>query len=72
MNKFIFKSPRRLVKNSSNTLEILLAEQRHQRSDLQEIKFMLHKLMNEDNLQKTVDEFYKNQPGQPYGAISSD
>ncbi len=65
MTNFIFKSPA-TYKKLANQVEVLLTEQRHQRADLQEIKFMLHKMQNSDNLQKTVDEFYKNQPGDPY------
>ncbi len=62
MNKFIFKSANRLVKNSSNTIETVLTEQRCQRSDLAEIKFMLHKLLNNKDLQDTVDKYYKEAP----------
>ncbi len=62
MNKFIFKSANRLVKNSSNTIETVLTEQRHQRSDLAEIKFMLHKLLNNKDLQDTVDKYYEEAP----------
>ncbi len=57
MTNFIFKSPG-TYKKLASTLEVLLAEQRHQRSDLNEIKFMLHKLLTNKDLQKTVDDFY--------------
>ncbi len=66
MTNFIFKSSRRLTKNIDNQLEVILNEQRQQRSDLAEIKFMLHKLVNNATLQETVDKFYKEQPGEPY------
>ncbi len=67
MNNFIFKSPRRLIKNSSvnfadlmdRKLQQLLSEQRHQRSDLQDIKLMLNKLLIEKHLQMQVDDFYE-------------
>ncbi len=65
MTNFIFKSPSDLQKISQQ-VKVLLAEQVHQRSDLQEIKFMLHKLQNNKDLQTTVDKFYENQPGDPY------
>ncbi len=61
MTNFIFKSTS-TYKKLANKLEVLLNEQRLQRADLQEIKFMLHKLVNNDTLQKTVDEFYKEAP----------
>jgi len=71
MTNFIFKSPSDLQKISQQ-VKVLLAEQVHQRSDLSEIKFMLHKLQNNKDLQDTVDKFYKNQPGDPYPQGSSD
>ncbi len=61
MTNFIFKSPT-TYKKLANQLEVALKEQRLQRADLQEIKFMLHKLVNNDTLQKTVDEYYKEAP----------
>ncbi len=57
MTNFIFKS-QATYKKLANSLEVLLAEQRLQRSDLQEIKFILHKLQNNKDLQTTVDKFY--------------
>ncbi len=61
MPNFIFKSPA-TFKKISNQLEVILTEQRHQRSDLNEIKFMLHKLITNDDLQETVDKYYKEAP----------
>ncbi len=61
MTNFIFKSSTTL-KKLANTLEVILAEQRLQRSDLQEIKFILHKLQNNKDLQETVDKYYKDPP----------
>ncbi len=71
MNNFIFKSANRLIKNSSITLadlivdlakqdDLLLREQRHQRSDLQDIKRMLNKLLIDKHLQMQVDEYFKD------------
>ncbi len=61
MTNFIFKSSTTL-KKLANTLQVILAEQRLQRADLQEIKFMLHKLQTNKNLQETVDKYYKEAP----------
>ncbi len=61
MTNFIFKSSTTL-KKLANTLQVILAEQRLQRADLQEVKFMLHKLQSEKNLQETVDKYYKEAP----------
>ncbi len=61
MTNFIFKSSTTL-KKLANTLQVILAEQRLQRADLQEIKFMLHKLQSDKNLQETVDKYYKEAP----------
>ncbi len=60
MTNFIFKSQWTL-KKLANTLTEILSEQRLQRSDLQEIKFMLHKLQNNKDLQTTVDKFYSRE-----------
>ncbi len=63
MNNFIFKSPRRLIKNSSvildTRIDLLLNEQRRQRSDLQDIKLMLNKLLVDKHLQMQVDEYFE-------------
>ncbi len=61
MTNFIFKSQWTL-KKLANQLEVILAEQRMQRADLQEIKFILHKLQNNKDLQLTVDKFYADAP----------
>ncbi len=61
MTNFIFKSTT-TYKKLANQLEVILNEQRHQRSDLQEIKFILHKLQNNKDLQTTVDKFYETAP----------
>ncbi len=64
MTNFIFKS-KGLTKNSPiqiAKLDLILKEQIHVRSDLNEIKFILHKLQNNDDLKDTVDKFYANAP----------
>ncbi len=61
MTNFIFKSPSDLQKISQQ-IKVLLNEQVHQRSDLSEIKFMLHKLQNNKDLQETVDKYYEEAP----------
>ncbi len=58
MTNFIFKSQEATYKKLANTLTVLLSEQKHQRCDLSEIKFMLHKLLTNKDLQTTVDKFY--------------
>ncbi len=59
MTNFIFKSQRTSTyKKLANQSEIVLHEQRLQRADLQEIKFMLHKLLTNKDLQATTDKFY--------------
>ncbi len=62
MTNFIFS---RLVetttKKLANQLMVVLMEQRRQRADLQEIKFMLHKLQTNKDLQTTVDKFYSSE-----------
>ncbi len=61
MTNFIFKSSTTL-KKLANKLEVILNEQVQQRSDLAEIKYMLHKLQTNKDLQETVDKFYKDPP----------
>ncbi len=66
MNNFIFKSSKGLIKNSSINLDtrmdLVLKEQRHQRSDLQDIKLMINKLLIDKHLQMQVDEYFKENP----------
>ncbi len=66
MNNFIFKSPKRLIKNESenlvNLMNICLREQRHQRSDLQDLKLMVNKLLIDKHLQMQVDEYFQDNP----------
>ncbi len=65
MNNFIFKSPRRLVKNSSinlegldRRLELVQLEMRHQRADLHDISRKIDRLLIDKHLQMQVDTFF--------------
>ncbi len=60
MNKFLFKSnlDSDLSKIFFNKLDMLLAEQRHQRSDLGLLLRLTQRLINSANLQKQVDEYF--------------
>ncbi len=71
MTNFIFKSPRRLIKNPSITLEtldkkiyLILKEQIHNRSDNKDIKLMLQKIMIDKHLQMQVDTYFDETPHQ--------
>ncbi len=44
--------------NLEHLMEILLKEQRHQRADLASIRRQLHTIINSNELQTQVDEFY--------------
>jgi len=60
MTKFLFKSPNEdLSKKFINKLDMLLAEQRHQRHDLSILQITLNKLVTNTNLQKQVDEYFE-------------
>ncbi len=69
MNNFIFKSSKGLIKNSSldsdTRLDLLLKEQRHQRSDLRDIKLMIQKLMIDKHLQNQVDTYFEDKQEEP-------
>ncbi len=65
MTNFIFKSPKRHVKNWSLTegylmvkLESIQKELRHQRCDLKDISLKLERLMIDKHLQMQVDEYF--------------
>ncbi len=65
MTNFIFKSPRRLTKNSpinvgllNNQIKIMMREQRLQRQDLSDIKRMINKLLIDKHLQMEVDDYF--------------
>ncbi len=56
MINLLSKSPETYEK-LTNSLLMLLTEQKHQRSDLATIKRQLHTLINNDALQKQVDDY---------------
>ncbi len=57
MNNLFSKSPETYEK-FSHVLDLLLAEQRHQRADLATVKRQLHTLLNLLKLQKEVDDYF--------------
>ncbi len=59
MKNFIFKSEADFHKIVFNKLEVILAEQRHQRADLQTINRLVQMLINDDNLQLQVDQYFE-------------
>ncbi len=67
MNNFIFKSPKRLIKNDSinvlgtvlNKLNQIQHELRHQRSEHKDIQLMLNKLLIDKHLQSQVDDYFE-------------
>ena len=67
MNKLFFKSSTGLAKNLTinsealdRKLEFILKEQRHQRTDLQDIKRMLNRLTIDKQLQHEVDNYFED------------
>ncbi len=56
--KNLFLSPNGLLKNVFNKLDIILAEQRHNRSDIVLVLSLLNKLVVNQNLQKQVDDYF--------------
>ncbi len=62
MKNFIFKSSKDsdLHKMLFNKLDMLLAEQRHQRVDLAHIIRQLHTFMNDSKLQKQVTSYFED------------
>ncbi len=62
MKNFIFKSEADFHKIVFNKLDTIQKEQRHQRMDLSRIERMLQTLINDDNLQTQVDDFYQTSP----------
>ncbi len=66
MNNFIFKSSKRLIKNSPITIDtrlnLILTELRHQRQDNVDIKLMINKLLIDKHLQMQVDEYFEDNP----------
>ncbi len=71
MPNFIFKSPRRLIKNIDNTpevnlilgqLKVVQTQNRLLRQDMVDLKLMINKLLITEHLQKQVDDFYDEPP----------
>ncbi len=60
MKNFIFKSEADFHKIVFNKLEMLLGEQRHQRSDLALLIREQNKIINSLNLQKQVDDYFED------------
>ncbi len=64
MTNFIFKS-QATYKKLANNIEVVLNEQRHQRSDLQSCNYKLDKLLKyldmEKKLSASLDEYYETQ-----------
>ncbi len=65
MTNFIFKSASRLIKNLpapfdilDRKMDLILKEQRRQRSDLHEVSLKLEKLLIDKHLQMQVDEYF--------------
>ncbi len=61
MTNFIFKS-QGTFKKISNQLEVIQSELRHQRADNAYIIRQLNQLINNDKIQKQVDDFYETSP----------
>ncbi len=60
MKNFIFKSQEDFHKIVFKQLEMLLTEQRKQRSDLSTLMRMSTRLINTARLQKQVDEYFED------------
>ncbi len=65
MKNFIFKSDADFHKILFNKLDMVLAEQRHQRSDLTIIIRLLNQSKNDKNLQNQVDEYFEDDETSP-------
>ncbi len=66
MTYFIFKSSKRLIKNTpinnanlDKKLDLIQLELRHQRQDNVDIKLMINKLLIDKHLQMQVDDYFK-------------
>ncbi len=59
-------------KTSDNRLDLLLREQRLQRSDLKDIKLMINKLLINEHLQKQVDEYFTEQAESNTGILTEE
>ncbi len=59
MNKLFSKSSDPDLPNILINIDMLLAEQRHQRNDLKIITKLLNQFINDSKLQSQVDDFYE-------------
>ncbi len=66
MKNFIFKSDADFHKIVFNKLETIQKEQRHARQDLVNLTRMLQLLINDDNLQQQVDEYFERPEDSPH------
>ncbi len=71
MKKLFFKSSTGLTNNLSinsasldRKMDFILAEQRKQRTDLQDIKRMINRLTIDKHLQHEVDQYFENHEDQ--------
>ncbi len=71
MINLLSKSPRGLMRNESGDLDNLMRqlkfiqkEQIHARSDLQDIKRMINRLLIDEHLQQQVDKYFDEDPGE--------
>ncbi len=58
MNNLFFKSPE-TYKKLIQSIEFILAEQRHQRGDLATIKRQLHTLISSSQLQDQAQDYFR-------------
>ncbi len=76
MTNFIFKSPRRLIKNIDNILEdnigtlqaqlkLVQGQNRFIRQDLVDVKLMLNRLLIDKHLQHQVDDYFERDETSP-------
>ncbi len=69
MTNFIFKSSKRLIKNSpinnsilDRKLDLVLEQNRHLRQDMVDVKLMLNRLLIDKHLQVQVDDYFEKEP----------
>ncbi len=66
MFNLLSKSANGLMRNENSNLEnlmnIILREQRLQRSDLQDLKLMINKILIDKHLQTQVDSYFEDSP----------
>ncbi len=60
MKNFIFKSDADFHKILFNKLDMILAENRHQRMDLVDLKRLMNHISVDLHLQNQVDEYFEN------------